>query len=60
MKGVLDMLKYIIGGLVGAAAGFLYYRFVGCPSGSCPITSNPFSSTIYGAVLGLLIASAFS
>ncbi len=54
------MLKYIIGGLVGAAAGFLYYRFVGCPSGSCPITSHPISSTIYGAVLGLLIASAFS
>lgn len=52
------MLGYIIGGVVGAAAGYLYYRFVGCPSGTCPITSNPWSSTIYGTVLGILIAGS--
>ena len=27
--------------VVGLIAGFLYYRLVGCASGSCPITSNP-------------------
>lgn len=41
--------------VIGAAGGFLYYKFVGCASGTCPITSNPWSSTIYGAVMGLLI-----
>ena len=27
--------------IIGAIGGFLYYRFVGCASGACPITSNP-------------------
>lgn len=54
------MLGWIIGGGIGAGAGYLYYRFVGCPSGACPITSNPVISTIYGAVMGLLIAGAFA
>ena len=41
--------------VVGAVGGFLYYRFVGCVSGACLITSNPYISTVYGGVLGLLI-----
>jgi Family of unknown function (DUF6132) len=40
----------------GAVLGFLYYRFVGCSSGTCAITSNPYISTMYGAVLGFLVA----
>ncbi len=40
--------------LLGAAGGYLWYRFVGCKSGACPITSNPWVSTIYGAVIGAL------
>lgn len=60
MKGsVMRMLGYIVGGLIGAAAGYLYFRLVGCQSGACPITSNPYRSAIYGGVLGLLIASSF-
>lgn len=39
----------------GAVLGYLYYRIVGCRSGVCPITSNPYISTLYGAVLGLLM-----
>lgn len=50
------MLKYVIGGLVGLVAGYLYYRLVGCVTGSCPITANPYSSSVYGLVLGLLVA----
>ncbi|MFC1584303.1 DUF6132 family protein [Fibrobacterota bacterium] len=49
-------VKIIMGVLIGAAAGFGYYKFIGCASGACPITSNPWISTIYGAVMGLLIA----
>jgi hypothetical protein len=42
--------------LIGAAGGFAYYRFVGCSTGTCPITSNPYISTGYGALLGLVLA----
>ncbi len=41
--------------LLGAAAGFGYYWFVGCRTGTCPITGNPYISTAYGAFVGLLL-----
>jgi hypothetical protein len=37
---------------IGAAAGYGFYKFVGCRTGGCPITSNPWLSTLYGAFLG--------
>jgi phage shock protein E len=42
----------IIGAVTGALGGYLYYHYIGCMSGSCAITSNPFISTIYGSVMG--------
>jgi len=52
------ILRSIIGIIVGGGLGFAYYRLVGCSSGTCPLTSNPFISTIYGAVIGLLLATS--
>lgn len=49
----------IIGVTIGAIGGYLYYHFVGCASGTCPITSKPLNSTIYGAVMGSLLFNAF-
>ena len=48
-------LPMMILAAVGAIGGFLYYRFVGCASGTCPITSNPYISTVYGGVIGILL-----
>ena len=53
------IIKLIIGICVGGVLGFSYYKFVGCSSGTCPLTSNPYISTIYGAVLGGLLANMF-
>ena len=49
------MVSIIVGGAIGGILGFLYYRFVGCSTGSCPLTSNPYTSTLYGIVIGALI-----
>ena len=50
---------YFYGALIGAIAGFLYWKFVGCSSGHCMISSRPLSSMTYFAASGMLIASAF-
>jgi Family of unknown function (DUF6132) len=39
----------------GAIGGYLYYHFIGCTSGTCPITSKPMNSTLYGAFLGNIL-----
>lgn len=49
----------LIGTLVGLLGGFLYYRFIGCNSGGCPITSNPWISTLYGGLMGYLVFDLF-
>ena len=49
----------ISGVTLGAVSGLLYWKFVGCQTGTCPITSNPFISSAYGAVMGGLGFSFF-
>lgn len=48
--------RAILGGL-GAVAGFGYYYYVGCASGTCAITSNPYISTAYGMLMGTLLVN---
>ncbi|MEO5500757.1 MAG: DUF6132 family protein [Ginsengibacter sp.] len=60
MKGFLRRHQLtIIGVLVGAIGGYLYYHFVGCYSGTCAITSKPVNSTLYGALMGGLFLNIF-
>lgn len=49
--------KPLLAVLAGGSAGFLYYHFVGCSSGTCAITSNPFSSIVLGSLIGLFIVN---
>ena len=46
----------IIGVILGGLAGFGYYYFIGCSSGTCAITSNPWISTMYGSLVGIVLA----
>ena len=53
-------LLLIIFSVAGALGGFLYWKFVGCLSGTCVIKSVWYLSTLYGGVLGYLAGSLIS
>lgn len=46
-----------LGGVLGAALGYAWYRLIGCRGGACPITGTAPGAVIYGALVGLLLAS---
>lgn len=54
-----NTIKNLIGMLVGAIGGYLYYHFIGCNSGGCAITSNPYMTVLWGAILGYLLFDMF-
>ena len=51
------ILKSILGAVVGAAIGFAMYRFVGCKTGTCPLTASPWTSMLVWGIVGAMIAS---
>jgi hypothetical protein len=56
---IKEQYLVIIGVLVGAIVGYLYWKNIGCASGTCMITSKPFNSVIYFGLLGGLLFSMF-
>lgn len=50
------ILRVVLSVAVGSVLGYAYHRFIGCRTGACPITANPWASTLYGAVMGLLLS----
>ena len=53
------MLRIVIGVVIGAGLGLGWHKLAGCPTGACPLTGNPFVSSLYGMVVGGLIAASF-
>ena len=51
------ILRILIGLVIGGGLGFAWHKFVGCSTGACPLVANPWLSTLYGAAIGVLIAS---
>ena len=45
----------LAGLIIGAIGGYIYYARVGCVSGTCAITSNPWLSTAWGGAFGYLL-----
>lgn len=52
------LLFTVIGGLLGAVGGWLYWNHFGCTTG-CSITSSPVNSSLYGAFMGGLLVNTF-
>lgn len=60
MLATINKYRLTMAGVIlGAIAGYLYYHFVGCASGTCMITSKPINSTLYGALMGGLFLNMF-
>lgn len=61
MKQLLkrNNLLTVAGAVVGGVAGFAWWYYVGCASGTCPITSSPYMSVLWGMMIGGLLASSF-
>lgn len=52
------MLKHKYGLLLiipGIIAGYAYWKYVGCTSGTCPITSNWHTMVLFGGLIGYFI-----
>ena len=50
------LTAFIIAGVLG---GYAYYALIGCRTGSCAITSNPYMSMAWGGMLGYLLPDFF-
>ncbi len=50
----------IVGLIIGAIGGYIYYKEVGCVSGTCAITSNPYMSIAWGGAFGYLVLDMFN
>ncbi len=60
MLATINKYRLTMAGVIlGAIAGYLYYHFVGCASGTCMITSKPINSTLYAALMGGLFLNMF-
>ena len=55
LKGFIRPAIFIA---LGALVGYIYYLMVGCESGTCVISSNPFNSMAYFGFLGLLMSGS--
>ncbi len=57
MKKIINIKRnwiIFVAVLAGAAGGYLYWFYIGCNSGTCPITSNWHTNTMYGMLIGYL------
>lgn len=51
----LYAIVFILPGILG---GVIYWKYVGCASGTCPITSNWHTMVLFGALIGYLIGDS--
>ena len=60
MSSKKTILITIIGVFIGLIVGYLYYYYIGCSTGNCPITSRPLNASLYGGLMGGLLFNMFT
>jgi ABC-type uncharacterized transport system permease subunit len=58
MKGKM-IIAIVVGIVIGGALGFANYKFIGCKTGACPLSANPWISTFYGMLVGGMLGTIF-
>jgi len=53
LRRIPTPLRLALSAGLGVLAGLAWYRFVGCRSGGCPLTSNPWLMALFGGAMGL-------
>lgn len=53
-----NLIRPLLGALVGAGVGFAMYKFVGCKTGACPLTANPWISMLIYGLVGAVMAGS--
>lgn len=59
MKKLSEFQWGIIGVLIGGLGGYLYWKEIGCLTGTCPLKSQWQTMVPYGMVMGYLVTSVF-
>jgi hypothetical protein len=59
MKKLSEFQWGIIGVILGGLGGYLYWKGIGCLTGTCPLKSQWQTMVPYGMVMGYLVTSVF-
>lgn len=54
MKSKVFRYKFLVT-IIGAIGGYLYWKYIGCASGTCPIKSVWYLMTLWGTAMGYLL-----
>lgn len=57
---IKGMIPEITGIIIGGVGGFIFYKFFGCTSGTCPVVSNVWLTILLGAATGYLTGNSFN
>lgn len=47
-----QLVRMIIGAIAGSIVGMLYWNYVGCNNGTCPLTNTPFKTIAFFTIMG--------
>ncbi|MCX7880753.1 MAG: DUF6132 family protein [Ignavibacteria bacterium] len=50
-----QLIRILLGVILGGGVGFAYYYFWGCNSEGCLLSSNPIVSILWGSIIGAII-----
>lgn len=48
-------LKIVAGAVAGMIIGYAVYRLIGCKTGTCPLSANPYIAMALWGLMGALV-----